>query len=120
MPRSRIRVTGLDRWIGILESFDEPTAEQERMWRQATEVMFDRSQQYVHRDTAALQASGRYAAHRERRAVVGEVTYGNTQVDYALFEAKRGGSHDYFARAFVATTRVFKATLGDMLEARWK
>jgi len=117
VSRTRIEVTGLDKWIDGFGRLGEPHEPGVVRWRQATEVMFDRSQQAVHVITAALKASGRYDAHKTVGEIVGEVTYGGTaDCDYAVYEFRRGGSHDALRRGFVEARQTFVDTLNEIVE----
>lgn len=89
----------------------------QRRWKQATEAMFDASQEVVHVITGNLKASGRIEVTPELGAVVGEVAYGGEVgidrfVDYAEYEAARGGEHDYLLRAFLETEDQFMEAMG--------
>lgn len=115
--RFRVEESGLDAWIRGLDRMDEPDEHAETLWRQATDVMFDRSQSYVHVITGELKASGRVNMGRRTHELIGEVAYGGTpECDYAVYEFARGGSHDALLRAFQTTGQVFERTLGQILE----
>jgi len=114
--RVRIKVRGLQPWIDGLDKFGVPTPEMERRWRQATDVFFDRTQQYVHVVSAELKASGRMDTFSDQRNIVGQVSYGGTAAcDYAVYEFARGGDHDALTRGFAAAERVFRSSLAAML-----
>lgn len=118
MPSSRVRITvrGLQPWIDGLETFGTPTPEMELRWRQATDTFFDRTQRFVHVETAELKSSGRYEMFSDRRNIVGQVAYGGTaECDYAVYEFARGGNHDALTRGFEASQRMFERTLARML-----
>lgn len=95
---------------------DLPEAAEEE-WRQATDFFFDRTQAAVHILSGDLKTSGRSDVHREGPAtVVGEVVYGGVMgsegfVDYAEYEARRGGDHDWMAVAWEQSEREFSDAL---------
>lgn len=120
MVRSRIVKDGLDRWIRGLDQLGEPDEAAEEVWRQVTDVMFDRSQARVHILTGDLKASGRSETRREGDRIVGEIEY---DADHAIYEFRRGGKHDALGLAFKETYEMFRAALGQALEAQvreWK
>jgi hypothetical protein len=122
MPSSRIVVRGLDEWRAGFDRLTHISEGQEAVWRQATEVMYGRTQEVVHVISGELKASGRFGTTRGRTQIIGEVTYGGTPgCDYAIFETRRGGSHDFLTRGFVAATRTFRSALGHMVgvEVDW-
>lgn len=101
--------------VGRLTKLSE---DQEALWRRATEVMYSRSQQFVHIDSADLKRSGRTETSKTSWAkVTGVVVYGEpgTGVDYAIYEFARAGSHDAIGRAFDVTAALFEWTIGDMV-----
>lgn len=113
---TRVEIIGLDKWIAEFDRLANPDPEALIRWHQATEVMFDRSQQFVHVITAALKQSGRMDVRETRNTLHGEITYGGTAAcDYAVYEFARGGSHDALARAFEVTQATFLKTLGEIV-----
>jgi hypothetical protein len=124
MPVRHITVTGLDAWIDGLNRMHRPSAAAREEWLEATEVFFDRTQAAVHVLSGALKKSGTYGAQRRGDTIDGWVRYGGTpDCDYAVYEAARGGSHDFLTRGFVASEREFSATLARILErevGRWR
>lgn len=111
-----------DEWIEGLEHFD-PGDEILHEWTDATERFYAASQEHVHVITNALRTSGRHdTEHTGRGRVTGTLTYGGTQVtvsghdrprtvDYAVYEQRRGGDHDWIAKAFAQTRRDFTRAL---------
>jgi hypothetical protein len=119
-----IRVDGLDKWIDGLDKFADPDAEDVAMWRAATDVFFAKTQDLVHIDSGDLKKSGRTDTREQGNRIVGEVEYGGTpEVNYAVYEFRRGGAHDALLRGYLASQRHFQATLAEMLVKkvdRWK
>jgi hypothetical protein len=113
----------LDRWIGGLERLDQPDMLDEAAWEQATEVFFGRTQELVHVISGGLKSSGRRKTDREGDRIVGEVSYGGTpECDYAVYEFRRGGSHDALGRGAEVTNRLYEATLAKIVAdkvGRW-
>lgn len=81
-------------------------------WEQATEVMFDLTQQYAHVLSGDMKKSGKMEIEsHDRTSITAAITYGGTQksdakptwkhqlVDYTQYELARGESHDFFSRA---------------------
>lgn len=95
-----------------------------KTFQAAAEVLFDRSQTYVHVLSGALKRSGKVSMAPSGpnspggpNSVTALVSYGNEYVDYALYEHARGGSHAYLQRAWEATHGVFGSALPDAWEA---
>ena len=112
-------------WVRWIRGFDrlpvEIMREVAEPWKQAADVMFDRSQQYAHVLTGENKASG----------VPPEITFEALQVvatieytsDHAIYEERRGGSHAFLTRAFVATERLFESAMPEAWErlvASWR
>lgn len=84
------------------------------VWKQATDVMFDRSQQYAHVLTGENKASGEAEVDSEGpTTLVGRITYDS---DHAIYEENRGGEHAFLGRAWEAT----EATFARALPLAWK
>lgn len=86
-----------------------------RAWEDACEVYYGATQQYVHVISGDLKKSGRMHVHREASRVVGEISYAGKRrskkhglVDYTWYEVRRGGSHDFFRRAFVKSAPIME------------
>lgn len=122
MPPKRKRQFGksvrVDGWDGVMDALDRISRlpfGQMHQWETATERFYDRSQQFVHVDSVALKASGRFEVQRVVHRAIGELIYGGTRgVDYAIYEFGRGGAHDAPQRAMNATAANFARTVGDM------
>lgn len=85
-------------------------------WAAAGDVLFSRSQEYVHVITGNLKASGRQRTYRLARGFVAEIAYGGGAVDYAGYEEARGGDHAYLSRAVETSTRLFDRSMGLIFE----
>ena len=117
-----------DEWIEGLENFD-PGDEILHEWTDATERFYAASQEHVHVITNALRTSGRHNTERDGRGqVVGTLTYGGTTVsvsgsnkprtvNYAVYEQRRGGDHDWITKAFAETRRDYVRALEDGIDA---
>jgi len=86
----------------------------ERAWEQATETMFDFSQQYAHVVTGEMKGSGSFEVDATGREVTGRVVYDS---DHAIFEEERGGSHAFLTRAWESTEREFSESMPRAWEA---
>jgi hypothetical protein len=116
--------SGLDRWIAGFEATakSRPSEEALLRWGQATEEMYDRSQEYVHIITGDLFLSGERDTAKSGWRLVGTVSYGGPEAPYAEYEFGRGGDHDALLRAYVATHDTFEKTLAVIMEEevqRW-
>lgn len=111
-----------DRWIrGFGDLPVELEEEVRRPWQQAADVMFDRSQQFVHVLSGRLKASGKEA---EVSIGQGDVT-ATIEYDapYAIYEQARGGAHAFLSRAFESTSDLFEEALPqawERLVATWR
>ena len=119
MATRHVSIEGIDGWIdGLNRLGDRVGDKQVDAWQQATERMYDRTQQFVHILSGDLIASGRHSLERGRRDITGMVTYGGTKAcDYAIFEFARGGSHDALNLGFVANIPVFEQAIVDGIAA---
>jgi hypothetical protein len=89
-----IKVTGLSEWLRELRAMQDglDTASLDRAMREA----FDDTQLKVHTLSGALKASGRVETRSDKKSWTGEITYGGTpSCDYAIYEERRGGAHDF-------------------------
>lgn len=113
------------RWIAGFAHLDQEAAEAaQTAWEAATDVFFDRSQQYVHVLSGDLKRSGQAEVQVTKGSLVGRLSYGNDgDVDYAIYEEERGGTHAYLTRAWEATeaqfSRAFPEAWGKVV-AGWK
>lgn len=90
------------------------------VWRQATEVMFSRSQEFAHVLSGENKSSGSFDAGVEGDELVGTIEYDS---DHAIYEERRGGSHAFLGRAWEATEKTFADALPEAWEAvvrSWK
>lgn len=102
----------LDRWAAGFGSMGASMSRSlGRRWYRATHDLYEASQDVVHVVSGALKASGRIESEAGLGTLVGVVAYGGGNVDYAEYEAARGGSHDYLMRAYLETEDRFKAAL---------
>jgi hypothetical protein len=109
--------TGLDAWIDGLDRLGTPNQHARDLWDQATERFYDRTQEHTHIITGRLIASGRYATQRRGDTIEGRVTYGGTpEVDYAVYEFGRGGSHDALLLGFLETQGRYARALRQIVE----
>lgn len=118
-----------DEWIEGLDNFD-PGDEILHEWTDATERFYASSQEHVHVITNALRTSGRHDTERDGRGrVVGTLTYGGTSVnvsgsdhprlvDYAVYEQRRGGDHDWITKAFAESREGFSRALEAGIDAK--
>jgi hypothetical protein len=97
-----------DRWVEGLADMDSVEPEAVEIWEQATEYFYGRTQEAVHILTGDLKASGEYEIEPNGTTVEGVVSYGNEDVDYAIYELRRGGDHDFLNGAFADTEDHFK------------
>jgi hypothetical protein len=81
------------------------------VWRVAIELFYDKTQQIIHVDSGDLKRSGKATLRRNKLSVVGTVSYGDNEVDYAIYEEERGGSHAFMARAYEMTQSTFQAAM---------
>lgn len=87
-------------------------------WERVTEQVYLRSQENVHVITGRLKSTGKwhvfYAGEMVIEAIVeyGGVAYDGYDVDYALYEEGRGGSHAFLTRAAEQAFPMFEAAFG--------
>lgn len=83
-------------------------------WQAAADVMFDKSQQFVHVISGDLKsACDGPTMSVDRGSLVAEILY---DTDYAIYEHARGGDHAWLDRAYEATSRQFEQALGEAFE----
>lgn len=114
------------RWVSGLKGL-QPTAAEVTLWEQVRDVMFERTQRYVHvwhYKGGDLKRSGRVEPGQVMGPLVtAEVKYGGVPgryhgvVDYAGYELARGGSHDFFQLAQNDVEAMFSAAVGEMAKA---
>lgn len=110
-----------ERWIRGFDNVGlEVQVAGERRWKQATEVLYDRTQSFVHVLSGDLKDSGDVEMEMGAGQLIGRVAY---DMPYAAAEEARGGSHAYLARGWQATENVFARALpeawGDVV-ATWR
>lgn len=99
----------LNRWIVGMAVASEAAAQVgKRRWQAATDVMFDRSQAYVHVISGELKASGYAEADVDGSDLHGMVIY---EADHAMPEHDRGGEHAYLQLAANDTMELFEQAL---------
>lgn len=123
MPGIEIQISrDWDRWIREFGQM-AVTLPQEFVdeWQLAADLMYDRSQQYVHVITGQLKASGKPPVmSREGRNVVAAVEY---TAPYAAYEERRGDTHGFLQRAYTDVESEFRSALGrgfDRVVRRWR
>ena len=107
-------------------------------WEQATEVMFDLTQQYAHVLSGDMLRSGTMGIEEvSRTSITAHITYGGGQrsntrphwehqkIDYVKYELRRGGSHDFFKLAHQSAERRLQAgakaaMMAHINSLRWK
>lgn len=93
----------LDRELERIER--QPDGRMVRLMNAALSVGFDVTQANVHVQTGSLKGSGTKddETNRSLKQWEGEIQYGgpstgvNNPVDYAIYEQRRGGAHDFMA-----------------------
>jgi hypothetical protein len=82
---------------------DLPNGEMKGLLDAVLASAFAATQEDVHVETGSLKSSGRTETHSSEHGWHGEIHYGgpsagvNNPVDYAIYEKRRGGAHDFFA-----------------------
>lgn len=105
-------------WIAGFEQLGEQAQEVGLLhWRVATDIFFDRTQQFVHVLTSNLKSSGRSSVRVSNGRVTGTLRYGGANVRYAIIEEERGGDHAYLSRGWEASQATFQKTMGQVFEA---
>lgn len=86
-------------------------------WVQVMDQLHDNTRSLVHVITGRLQASGETTVKVEGNQIVGEMLW---DTPYAIYEAARGGNHDYLTRGYLGTQSEFpkavKQAMNDILE----
>lgn len=111
-------------WVDGLSDFDLGDAALTE-WHAANETFFDRTQRYVHILSGDLKTSGRVHSEVDGKTLVGFTEYGGVQgtrgeVDYAIYEIARGGSHDFIGRALAGSTASYLEGLYQAIHAQMK
>jgi len=83
----------------------QPTRKMKRNLDAVLELGFAQTQAVVHVETGSLKSSGNSSSKSDRltKRWEGEIQYGgpstsiNNPVDYAIYEKRRDGAHDFFA-----------------------
>lgn len=97
------------RWEAGMGNLGREVSDRGRtVWNAATDVMFDRSQQYAHVLSGDNKASGSAETVVEGTDLIGRITYDS---DHAIYEEARGGEHAYIGRAWEATETMFRESL---------
>jgi hypothetical protein len=92
-----LNVHGLDEWIRDLAKAAKPDTEH---LDDSARDAFDDTQNRVHTISGALKASGSLEINAGSTSWEATVEYGGpegSECDYAIFEQRRGGSHDFLA-----------------------
>ena len=107
MPAVEVRVSAnYDRWVSGFGNLKREAIERgKQTWETATEVFFDRTQEYAHVVTGEMKASGHAEVDIDADGLVGVVAYDS---DHAVFEERRGGSHALITRGWEATSKMFE------------
>jgi hypothetical protein len=105
----------LDRWIKGFATVDAGLQiEVLHAWKTATDLFFDRTQEYAHVLTGEMKQSGSAEVEANPRQVVGRVQYDSP---HALYEEARGGSHALITRGWEAAAGTYQRALPDSWEA---
>ncbi len=110
-------------WVRALSSFEVDDVAV-REWQAVNDVYFSRTQQYAHVLSGDMKRSGRQETRTAGRQIITETVYGGVSgsqgrpVDYAIYEIRRGGSHDFIGRALNATATTFQQGLQDAVTAQ--
>jgi hypothetical protein len=106
---------GLAEWIRELDKMAKVnTAKLDPAWRS----IFRDTQSLVHVESGALRASGRAKTEHSADEWTGDITYGGTsQCDYAIYEQRRGGTHD-FLRNIPEYEETIERVIGDIMEGK--
>lgn len=100
--------------------------EQVRQWQAAVEVFYTATQRHAHVLSGDMKRSGRMEVRQDGGLeIVGSVRYGGTvgaggNVDYVIYELRRGGSHDFFARGMNSARKRMEKAVGDAAFRRLK
>jgi hypothetical protein len=113
---NRVTVThtaNFDRWVVGMGRVAAGSASEsgEQKWDEATAAFYAATQQVVHVISGALRASGRYTVVRDGDRLVGQVEYGGGSADYAEYERRRGGEHDFMQRGWLMSEQAFAGTM---------
>ncbi|AMM44196.1 hypothetical protein BJD78_gp26 [Arthrobacter phage KellEzio] len=90
-----------------------------REWRAANEVFFSNTQQAAHVLSGDMKRTGSLEVelHESGILIDADLSYGGMapsgeDVDYTIYELRRGGSHDFFARGLRQSTRILEEGVG--------
>lgn len=104
----RVVCPEFDTWVQGLSSIrvDDGAV---KVWEAAMDVFDSKTQQYVHVVSGDLRGSSEVTVERAEHHIVGVLYFGITdEVDYAVYEQQRGGSHDFMERGIRATEAIFQ------------
>jgi hypothetical protein len=111
----------LAHWITALGSMDGKRLPPEavREWRAANEVFFSNTQQAAHVLSGDMKRTGSLEVElgETGHVIEADLSYGGIapsgeDVDYVIYELRRGGSHDFFARGLRQSTRILEEGVG--------
>lgn len=118
MPASFRLIHDTPRIIRAVGEFpDEAIDSTELGWERATEVFYERTQEFVHVISGRLKSTGTHRVERHGDVIEGIVEYGGIAadgelVDYAIYEHARGGDHAFLDRGWESTSHTFEAAFG--------
>jgi len=125
MARSSVRFVQDDTFAHWLSSFrklkdgEKLPASAVREWRAANEVLFSHTQQYAHVLSGDMKSTGNLEVELGESGLTidADLSYGGPassgeDVDYTVYELRRGGSHDFFARALKQSTSILEEGVG--------
>lgn len=72
---------------------------------------FNQTQLDVHVVLGNLRRSGHMESGVRGQTWIGDITYGNATVDYALLELERGGEHDFLRHVYLYEPDIAHALL---------
>ena len=83
--------------------------------RVGNEVLFSHTQQYAHVLSGDMKSTGNLEVELGESGLTidADLSYGGPaasgeDVDYTIYELRRGGSHDFFARALKQSTKILE------------
>jgi hypothetical protein len=98
-----------DGWSDRLEHLAHPERTAEDVLKPPMEEAFRDTQTTVHVITGALKASGKLDTDFLDDEFRGTITYGGGSVDYAEYEQRRGGTHDFMANVHLHKDQIASA-----------
>jgi len=110
--------------IAELERLQKPGLKAVMRLEQVLAEVFTMSQTQVHVITGSLRGSGKTASDFDGEQWSGMASYGgpspgfpNNPVEYAFYEWRRGGAHDFFGQAQLVGSKFSDAIIDGHLES---